>query len=106
MLQPLIFQQDQDYERDTLLRQLSEDGYERMDLVERRGHFSVRGDIIDVFAVNYEQPMRLEFFGDTLEKLRFLMRQARNLLTRRRPCASCPLPRTSPETKNIRFWIT
>ena len=61
----------QDYERDTLLRRLSEDGYERVDLVERRGHFSVRGDIIDVFAVNYEQPLRLEFFGDTLESLRF-----------------------------------
>lgn len=61
----------QDYERETLLRRLADDGYERVDMVERRGHFSVRGDIIDVFAVNYEQPLRLEFFGDTLESLRF-----------------------------------
>ena len=61
----------EDYDRELLLQRLVEDGYERVDFVERRGHFSVRGDIIDVFAVNYEQPVRLEFFGDTLDSLRF-----------------------------------
>ena len=60
----------QDYDRDELLQHLVDAGYERVDMVERRGHFSVRGDIVDVFAVNEPQPLRLAFFGDELESIR------------------------------------
>ena len=59
------------YERQALVEQLIQSGYERVDLVERRGHFSVRGDIIDIYAVNHRDPLRLEFFGDTLDSMRF-----------------------------------
>ena len=52
------------------LQHLVDAGYERVDLVERRGHFSVRGDIVDIYAVNEPQPLRLEFFGDELDSLR------------------------------------
>lgn len=60
-----------EYDRTDLLNHLVRDGYERVDLVERRGHFSVRGDIVDVYTVNYPQPVRLEFFGDELDSIRF-----------------------------------
>lgn len=60
-----------EYDRMQFLQHLVDDGYERVDLVERRGHFSVRGDIIDVFAVNHPQPVRLEFFGDEVDSIRF-----------------------------------
>lgn len=60
-----------EYERDTLLEHLVAAGYERTDMVERRGHFSVRGDIVDIFAVNEPQPLRLEFFGDQLDSIRY-----------------------------------
>ena len=59
-----------EYDRDDLLQHLVDAGYERVDMVERRGHFSVRGDIVDVFAVNEPQPLRLAFFGDELESIR------------------------------------
>jgi len=60
----------QEYDRDELLQHLVDAGYERVDMVERRGHFSVRGDIVDIYAVNEPQPLRLEFFGDELDSLR------------------------------------
>ena len=60
-----------DYDRDQLLQHLIDSGYERADMVERRGHVAVRGDIIDVYAVNQPDPLRIEFFGDTVEGLRF-----------------------------------
>lgn len=60
----------QEYDRDELLQHLVDAGYERVDLVERRGHVSVRGDIVDIYAVNEPQPLRLEFFGDELDSLR------------------------------------
>ena len=45
-------------------------GYERVPLVEMEGQWSRRGDIVDVFPVAAELPVRLEWFGDDLEQLR------------------------------------
>lgn len=45
-------------------------GYERVNLVESEGQWSQRGDILDLFPVASEWPVRLEWFGDELEKLR------------------------------------
>ena len=45
-------------------------GYERVSLASRVGQFSARGDILDVFPPGYELPLRLEYFGDTLESMR------------------------------------
>ncbi|NER34590.1 MAG: transcription-repair coupling factor [Oscillatoria sp. SIO1A7] len=45
-------------------------GYERVALVETEGQWSRRGDIIDVFPVASELPVRLEWFGDELEQMR------------------------------------
>lgn len=45
-------------------------GYERVPTIEQEGTWSRRGDIVDLFPVSAELPVRLEFFGDTLEKLR------------------------------------
>ncbi len=45
-------------------------GYERVSTIEQEGSWSRRGDIVDVFPVSAELPVRLEFFGEDLEKLR------------------------------------
>src|SRR6476661_5027480 len=45
--------------------------YMRTDLVERRGEFAVRGGILDVFPPTEEHPVRVEFWGDTVEEIRW-----------------------------------
>ncbi|MDQ3383202.1 MAG: transcription-repair coupling factor, partial [Actinomycetota bacterium] len=45
--------------------------YTRTDLVERRGEFSVRGGILDVFPPTEEHPLRIEFWGDVIEEVRW-----------------------------------
>jgi transcription-repair coupling factor (superfamily II helicase) len=45
-------------------------GYERVDRVEERGHFAVRGGIVDVFPTTGREPLRIELFGDSIESLR------------------------------------
>jgi len=45
--------------------------YTRTDLVERRGEFAVRGGILDVFPPTEEHPVRIEFWGDTVEEIRW-----------------------------------
>ena len=44
--------------------------YERMDIVEERGQFSIRGDIIDIFPGSSETPFRIELFGDEVDSIR------------------------------------
>ncbi len=45
-------------------------GYARRPVVTAAGEIAVRGDIVDIHAPGYELPLRLEFFGDTLDELR------------------------------------
>ncbi len=45
--------------------------YTRTDLVEKRGEFAVRGGIVDVFLPLADYPVRIDFFGDEIEELRF-----------------------------------
>jgi transcription-repair coupling factor (superfamily II helicase) len=51
--------------------QLERNGFERNSTVREVGEFAVRGGILDVFMPDTEQPMRLDFFGDTLETIRY-----------------------------------
>ncbi|NJM96204.1 MAG: transcription-repair coupling factor [Phormidesmis sp. RL_2_1] len=53
-----------------LARSLAKLGYVKVATVEMEGQWSQRGDIIDVFPVAAELPVRLELFGDELERLR------------------------------------
>jgi len=56
--------------REDFLAQLLRCGYERVDEVSGIGQFSVRGGIIDFFAINHERPIRIELFGDEIDSLR------------------------------------
>ncbi|MEV0645205.1 transcription-repair coupling factor [Phytomonospora sp. NPDC050363] len=50
---------------------LSDVAYARVDLVEKRGEFAVRGGILDVFPPTEEHPLRVEFWGDEVESIRY-----------------------------------
>jgi len=60
----------EDIEQAALTRSLAELGYENVTLVQTVGDFSVRGGIVDIFPPGYDGPLRLDFFGDTVESLR------------------------------------
>ncbi|MBI2339713.1 MAG: transcription-repair coupling factor [Deltaproteobacteria bacterium] len=57
--------------RDSLIETLAGLAYQRVPLVEDRGTFAVRGGIVDIFSPAHPLPLRLEFFGDTIESIRF-----------------------------------
>ena len=50
---------------------LVEAGYERIDQVEERGQFAIRGGILDVFGATEDRAARLELFGDEIESIRW-----------------------------------
>ena len=54
-----------------IIDNLYEIGYEKETLVTKPGEFGVRGFILDIFPLNEENPIRIEFFGDTIESIRY-----------------------------------
>jgi transcription-repair coupling factor (superfamily II helicase) len=66
----LVLIAGQEYPRQELLGRLAALGYQRVPLVEERGTFAVRGDLVDLFPPGFASPVRLAFFGDELEELR------------------------------------
>ena len=56
-------------DRDTLLRSLVDIQYTRNDIAFQRGTFRVRGDTVEIFPVYEEHPIRIELFGDEIERL-------------------------------------
>ena len=58
-------------ELDDIVAALVAAGYARTELVEKRGDFAVRGGILDVFPPTEEHPLRVEFWGDEVEEIRY-----------------------------------
>jgi transcription-repair coupling factor (superfamily II helicase) len=54
-----------------LIRRLVISAYERVEFVEKKGQFAVRGGIVDIFPVDADNPVRIEFFGDEIDSVRW-----------------------------------
>ncbi|WP_246036269.1 transcription-repair coupling factor [Sinomonas susongensis] len=70
-LTPVSLAVGQDKPFDGVVRALAAAAYARVDMVTRRGEFAVRGGIIDVFPPTEDHPVRIEFFGDEVEQMRW-----------------------------------
>jgi transcription-repair coupling factor (superfamily II helicase) len=66
---PLVVRRGSELDRDSFIGQLAALGYRRESLVEHRAEFAVRGGIVDVWPAQGHEPLRLDFFGDEIERL-------------------------------------
>ncbi|SDT96413.1 transcription-repair coupling factor (superfamily II helicase) [Desulfobacula phenolica] len=62
---------NEEIDRDELILKLESGGYTKTSLVEDPGEYSVRGGILDVFSPGEKYPVRIEFFGDLVESIRY-----------------------------------
>ncbi|MDA8136361.1 MAG: transcription-repair coupling factor [Desulfobacteraceae bacterium] len=62
---------NEESDRDGLILKLESGGYVRTSLVEDPGEYSVRGGILDIYAPGNAHPVRIEFFGDLVESIRY-----------------------------------
>ena len=67
----IILKVGDEIERDNLVKKLSQNGYKRESVVYNTSDFSVRGFVIDIFPINEERPIRIEFFDDKIEKIKY-----------------------------------
>ena len=70
MKKGLTLSVNEEYPFDDIISTLVQYGYTRETRVDAFGHFSVKGSIIDVYLPTKENPVRLDFFGDTLDSIR------------------------------------
>lgn len=69
--QALSLRVGQELERDKLLNQLIDVQFERNDIDFQRGRFRVRGDVVEIFPASRDgQALRVEFFGDEIDRIR------------------------------------
>ncbi|MFN8107533.1 MAG: transcription-repair coupling factor [Nocardioidaceae bacterium] len=69
-LRPVELKTGDEISLEQVVADLAGAAYTRVDLVEKRGEFAVRGGIVDVFPPTEEHPLRVEFFGDEVDEIR------------------------------------
>ena len=70
-LEPVSARAGETHPIEDLTQALVAAAYTRVDMVEKRGDFAVRGGILDVFPPTEDHPLRLDFFGDEIEEIRW-----------------------------------
>ncbi|MFH9350602.1 transcription-repair coupling factor [Kitasatospora sp. NPDC017646] len=70
-LEPVAVRRGESHDLEEVARRLAAAAYARVELVEKRGEFAVRGGILDVFPPTEEHPLRVEFWGDDVEEIRY-----------------------------------
>ncbi|HKU29392.1 MAG TPA: transcription-repair coupling factor, partial [Arthrobacter sp.] len=70
-LVPVTLRVGQEIPFTELVRKLADAAYSRVDMVTHRGEFAVRGGILDVFPPTEDHPIRVEFFGDEVDQMRW-----------------------------------
>src|SRR5690606_30020749 len=70
-LEPVALRTGERADLEDVAERLAAAAYTRVDMVERRGEFAVRGGILDVFAPTDDDPTRIEFWGDDVEEIRW-----------------------------------
>ncbi|HVV25263.1 MAG TPA: transcription-repair coupling factor [Pseudonocardiaceae bacterium] len=69
-LQPVELKVNEEQDFEHVVERLAELAYARVDMVEKRGEFAVRGGILDLFPPTAEHPVRVEFWGDEVSEIR------------------------------------
>ncbi|MQA80475.1 MAG: transcription-repair coupling factor [Streptosporangiales bacterium] len=70
-LEPVVARTGDEVPLEEMVDRLAAAAYTRTDLVEKRGEFAVRGGLLDVFPPTEEHPLRVEFWGDSVEEVRY-----------------------------------
>ncbi len=95
---------DADFAPEELLEKLVACGYVREEPLKNVGEFSVRGGIIDVWSPTNENPVRLEFFGDTVDSIREFDAETQLSVGQLTEIAIAPMREFSAAAKDFKDW--
>jgi len=67
----LQFALSEEIDLDDAIETLIQSGYQRVNMVEVKGEFARRGDILDIYPLTSDEPVRIDFFGDEVDSIRY-----------------------------------
>ena len=95
---------DDDFSLDTLIETLSACGYVREEPIKNIGEFSVRGGILDVWSPGEETPVRIEFFGDTVDSIRAFDPETQLSVRQLKEVALAPMREFCASSQDFKEW--
>jgi transcription-repair coupling factor (superfamily II helicase) len=95
---------DEDHSPEELVEKLLASGYMREDPVGAIGEFSIRGGILDVWSPGLDSPVRIEFFGDTVESIREFDPETQLSTTQLAQIEVAPMRELTVTSRDFRNW--
>jgi transcription-repair coupling factor (superfamily II helicase) len=99
-----VLRRDEDYAPEALVEKLIASGYVREDPVGAVGEFSMRGGILDVWSPGSESPVRVEFFGDTVDSIREFDAETQLSTGQLKEVEIAPMRELSVTADDFRLW--
>ena len=99
-----LLKRDEDYSPEELVEKLLASGYLREDPVGAVGEFSIRGGILDVWSPGLDSPVRIEFFGDTVESIREFDPETQLSTTQLAQIEIAPMRELAVTNRDFRNW--
>ncbi len=99
-----VLKRDADFAPEALIEKLVASGYVREEPIKNVGEFSVRGGIIDVWSPTAENPVRLEFFGDTVDSIRQFDAETQLSIGQLPEISIAPMREFSATAKDFKDW--
>lgn len=99
-----FLKRDEDYAPELLVEQLLASGYTREDPVGAIGEFSLRGGIMDIWSPGHDAPVRLEFFGDTIDSIREFDPETQRSVAQLKSVEIAPMRELTVTADDFRNW--
>jgi transcription-repair coupling factor (superfamily II helicase) len=100
-----VLKRDEDYSPDDLIEKLVGSGYVRAEPIANIGEFSVRGGILDVWSPSAQMPVRIEFFGDTVDSIREFDPETQLSVGQLKEIFLAPMREFAANEKDFRDWV-
>ncbi len=95
---------DEDFAPEALIEKLIAAGYRREEPLKNVGEFSVRGGILDVWSPDAEMPVRIEFFGDTVDSIRAFDAETQLSTEQLKETSIAPMREFAATAQDFRDW--
>jgi transcription-repair coupling factor (superfamily II helicase) len=99
-----LLKRDEDFPLEALIEKLTGSGYVREEPIKNWGEFSVRGGIIDVWSPDAENPVRIEFFGDTVDSIREFDAETQLSIAQLKEISIAPMREFSATPNDLKDW--
>ncbi|MGI8408418.1 MAG: transcription-repair coupling factor [Pyrinomonadaceae bacterium] len=99
-----ILKRDKDFAPEELITRLVSSGYVREEPLNGVGQFSVRGGIVDVWSPDAETPVRIEFFGDTVDSIRGFDPETQLSTSQLKEISIAPMREFSASMQDFKDW--